>query len=298
MKAPMKSRCGRPVASRAAQMNSAKPAFTLVELLVVIAIVAVLAATLLPALANGKYPSQVLNCASNYKQWSAMCNVYASDDSNGRYPSFLAPGAGGNPSDVAVSFVTNLMPYGMTVQMFFCPVRPVEVDYANIWFRAKYRKGDIVTIGDLNQYFIGTDTYEVAGVAYVGRSLNGGYGKLLHEFWVPRLSTFSVAGPPVPGGYLFPAPNPGNPGQTPCAPSVCPGWPSKPGDKMTGYQPIVSDMAETVPGYTAASNLRSGAHFYNGVLDSINVGFADGRVETHNTSQISWQYTSQATTFY
>ena len=34
------------------------------------------------------------------------------------------------------------------------------------------------------------------------------------------------------------------------------------------------------------------AHFYDGSLNSINLGFADGHVETHNRGSIGWQFTA------
>jgi prepilin-type N-terminal cleavage/methylation domain-containing protein len=269
--------------------------FTLIELLIVIAIIAILAAMLLPVLAKAKFRAQVTTCISNYRQWGVMANLYATDDSKSRFPSWALAESGGNPTDVVPNFVTNLVSYGMTVPLFFCPVRQADYQYADFWILGTYHKQNY-TIDAINAFFEATTTVTYSGQSYTGRSLNGAYSKLYHDWWVPRYNVTS-------GGTaanLFPSSTftgANDPDKSSYA------WPQKSSDPNAGKFPIISDLAEG--GITAGSSIpqvssipKTEAHFYNGALDSINVCYGDAHVELHNKATIQWQYTAEASYFY
>ncbi len=63
-------------------IKKTKQAFTLIELLVVIAIIAILAAMILPALANAKRKGVKTQCLSNMHQIYLGCAIYAGDNND------------------------------------------------------------------------------------------------------------------------------------------------------------------------------------------------------------------------
>ncbi len=56
--------------------------FTLIELLMVIAVIGVLAAMLLPALANAREKARSAQCAGNFRQWGLAYRMYADDNND------------------------------------------------------------------------------------------------------------------------------------------------------------------------------------------------------------------------
>jgi len=278
---------GKLVADFRGSVRGSLRAFTLIELLVVIAIIAILAAMLLPALAAAKFRAQTINCTSNYKQWGLAVSMYAADN-NSKFPRF-DDGAQNNTWDVSPALIYALGPYGLTVPMWYCPVRPDDFSGPlraapgpqapggdDTWARLPAGQGlghGLATLNDLHSAVVRVYT------GNTNSPLNTQLAVCYHAWWVPRIGS--------PG--LFPRITIGGQPMT---------WPAKQTDNNIGSWPILTDRAASQSNSDPTKLGNGAAHAYHGKLKSCNLLYGDGRVELHNAAAVQMQFFGNFYNFY
>lgn len=236
-------------------------AFTLIELLVVIAIIAILAALLLPVLASAKFSGLVTSCTSDCRQWGTAVNLYANADDTGRFPR-IDDGSLNNTWDLNPRMISSLGRYGLTVPMWYCPVRPNEFNADNTWCQQTLGH-PLMTLIDLSNA--------------VTRAFGPQLGVCYYAWWVPRVGS---------GGF-YPV-NPTN--NTP--------WPTSLTDKQVNDLPILTDRAASLTSPNPLLLGNGSGHPLNGKLRNMNLLFGDGHVELHDISLIRMEYFGNYYNFY
>lgn len=195
---------------------------------------------------------------------------------------FYATGGSGNPWDVSTNFIPAAATYGLTVPMWFCPARPTETLAQETVAQSTAAPG----IG-----------HALTSISYLNQFLGSFFGwgtdlaVMNHCLWVERQAVHGELSNPNPADTL---------GKT--TPAIW-GWPQKVTDKSCGYVPIMSDPCFSGYGTSAAAALSNvnvakadnaplpaldkySGHVFGGVLENLNLLYADGHVELHGRNQI------------
>ena len=162
--------------------------------------------------------------------------------------------------------IEDLGRHGMTVPMWFCPVRPNDV--ANEEQQLGRKISDLEDLREAVRY----------------NTLN--FGVIYHSVWIPR-----DAG----SGGIYP--NRWNTvlNRMNINANENFDWPSKTSDRTVTLAPIMTDR---VIGSTKKVEGITGGHPSGNRVVSANLLFGDGHVETRNTSQMDWRWRGTYYCFY
>jgi len=283
-------------------------AFTLTELVVIIGIIALLAATLLPALASTKFRDQLAMCTANCRLWGIAMTTYSSDHQD-YFPNGKLPiSAGGDPWDVANSFITDLATFGVNnPKMWFCPVRSWSYAQDNAVVQQNLGHPLTSVTDDVAYLFAYASRWPNPDFEELGGGQN--YGGLTvqsagYMVWVKR-PIVSAGVSFFPSIYMNGVNGAINPNRN--SPYE---WLQKSSDAHAAQMPILTDIIISRPNMHSPGTLNAlglkalgpgqghpAGGSQNGTIQSDNLAFGDGHVETHQASAIFWRYPANGSTY-
>ena len=277
-----------------ADREAQKAAFTLIELLVVIATVAILAVTLLPALAGTRQNSQLVGCMDNQRQLAAAWTMFARDNNDVLVPNRGLNGASGISYNGDPRIEPQLQPGGANAD--WCPGNLQSA--ADVTPGSKYPGGSIysrwIQAGLLYPYVKNIQAYHCpADHSIVPRS--GG------AFTAPALRTYSMncyVQPMDAPGYQTALWNPGTGG-------AITGWAyytklsnmRNPGPSQTWV--FIEESPYTIDDAFFALDPRNTVQWFNSPAilhgNASVLAFADGHTDTHRWTDSSMVTATPAT---
>jgi len=237
-----------------------KGGFTLIELLVVIAIIAILAALLMPALERARFSAREQVCTGGLHQWGFAVTFYA-DENYEKLPRHdWIWSSGRNTTDIANGLPPAIHPYLDSKTLWYCPLGTIPENLGSL-----------------------TDQQFYNSLKWPGWPE---FSTIAHGWWVPRVFDTHLGA----GAIKFPGPFPES-SSVPTPDGEW--WPTALTDPLCGRKPIMTDKClyqTSYPQSPIPQECLSGTHKLGDMVQSVNLLYADSRVDNHGFSEMIVRY--------